>query len=137
MPVDKKNFRSLILVLTCLLSACHPRVQESGDPEPEPLPPLGFYTDRYEADTLQVRSGETFTGLMGRLGMPAQDAYTLGQLCDSTFDVRKLRAGNPIHAYYDITDSTRALRYAVYVQDIVRSTVFRCAVKAQIYKGCL
>lgn len=127
MPVDKKNFRSLILVLTCLLSACHPRVQESGEPEPEPLPPLGFYTDRYEADTLQVRSGETFTGLMGRLGMPAQDAYALGQLCDSTFDVRKLRAGNPIHAYYDVTDSTRALRYAVYVQDIVRSTVFRCA----------
>ncbi len=95
-------------------------------PVPEPPGPLGFYPERYEADTLQVRSGETFTSLMGRLGMDARDAYELGQLCDSTFDVRKIRAGNDIHAYYETTDSARVLRYAVYVQDIVRSTVFRC-----------
>jgi len=124
--MEMKNFRNLIPLLACLLASCHPRVQDAAEPVPEPLPPLGFYTDRFDADTLQVRSGETFTGLMGRLGMPAQDAFALAQCCDSTFDVRRLRAGNTMHAYYETTDSTRTLRYAVYVQDIVRSTVFQC-----------
>lgn len=119
--------RKSFFLLLLLLASCHPRVQQEPEPAAPELPPVGFFTDRYESDTLQVRSGETFTGLMGRLGMSAQDAYTLGQLCDSTFDVRKLRAGNPIHAFYETTDSARVLRYAVYVQDIVRSTVFQCA----------
>lgn len=114
----------------CLLAlvSCHRKPQEAvpAEPEPEAVPPIGFFTDRYAADTLQVRSGETFSGLMSRLGMSAQDAYTLSGLCDTVFDVRKLRAGNTVHAYYT-PDSLRALRYAVYVQDRVRSVVFQCA----------
>ena len=96
-------------------------------PPEEPLPAIGFYADRYAVDTLHVGGGETFTGLMGRLGMDARSAYELGQLCDSTFDVRKLRVGNAVRAYYEVTDSSRVLRYAVYDQDLVRSTVFRCS----------
>lgn len=110
------------------LAACKPGTQEEiqAEAEPEAVPPLGFFTDRYAADTLRVRGGETFSGLMTRLGMSAQDAYALAGLCDSVFDVRKLRAGNTVHAYYS-PDSARSLRYAVYVQDRVRSVVFRCA----------
>lgn len=114
-------------VLLCLVS-CRPgrEAEMPADPGPDPVvPPLGFVTDSYAADTLRVRSGETFSGLMTRLGMNARDAYALAGLCDTVFDVRKLRAGNTVHAYYE-PDSTRTLRYAVYVQDRVRSVVFRC-----------
>jgi murein DD-endopeptidase MepM/ murein hydrolase activator NlpD len=121
-----KNFFLLSLVLFAV-AACHRKPQDGPvAPEPEPLPPVGFYTDRFAADTLTVRSGETFTGLMHRLGMDSQEAYSLSVLCDSVFDVRKLRAGGQIQAYYS-PDSTRALKYVVYVQDKVRSTVFQCA----------
>jgi len=100
--------------------------QESvSEPEPE-IPPLGFFTDRYFADTTAVRSGETFTSVFGRLGMTSQQAYDMSKLCDSVFDVRKLRAGNRIAAYYS-PDSLRQLEYVVYDNDRVRSTIFKCA----------
>ena len=122
----KPSHLFLTVLLLFAAAGCRPKPQEPEvPPEPE-IPPIGFFADRYAADTLQVRNGETFTGLMHRLGMESQEAYTLSVLCDSVFDVRKLRAGNEVQAYYT-PDSTRALQYVVYVQDKVRSTVFRCA----------
>ena len=107
--------------------SCRPKPQDPPVAPPEPeAPPIGFQAGDFAADTLQIRSGETFSGLMHRLGMASQDAYALSVLCDSVFDVRKLRAGAEVQAYY-APDTTRALKYVVYVQDKVRSTVFRCA----------
>ena len=129
----RRLFYGLLALLA--IASCRPAAQEEcpDAPEPEALPPLGFFTDAYLADTLQVRSGETFSGLMTRLGMGAQDAYTLAGLCDTLFDVRKLRAGNTIHAYYR-PDSSRSLQYAVYVQDRVHSVVFRCADSLSLWR---
>ena len=118
-------FFAAALLLT--LAACGPRGKVEAGPLELLSPPMGFYTEAYQVDSSQVRSGETFTGLMVRLGMSSQEAYALAQRCDSTFDVRKLRAGNPIRAYYSVADGTRKLRYAVYDQNRVRSTVFRCS----------
>ena len=124
------KIRHFIWVVPALLicASCHRKapVAEPDVPEPEVVPPLGFFPDRYAADTLQVRSGETFSGLMTRLGLGASDAFSMAQLCDSLFDVRKVRAGAEIQAYYT-PDSLRTLQYVVYVHDRVRSTVFRCA----------
>lgn len=118
----------LLLLLLSFAVSCNPQAeQELPVPAPEVVtPPLGFCTDRYAADTVLVRIGETFSGLMTRLGMSTQDAYAMAGLCDTLFDARKLRAGNTVHAYYT-SDSTRALQYAVYLQDRVRSVVFQCA----------
>lgn len=117
------------------VAGCHRKPQDGpvSPPEPEAPPPLGFYTERYDADTLQVRSGETFSALMHRLGMDTQDAYSLSMLCDSVFDVRKMRAGNEVQAYY-APDSTRSLQYVVYVQDKVSSTIFRCADSLSVWR---
>lgn len=113
--------------LLLALASCHrkPQPEEPAPPVPEPLPPLGFYADRFDADTMVVRSGETFSGLMNRLGLGAHATYDMVQLCDSVFDVRKMRAGNVVQAYYT-PDSTRTLSYVVYVQDRIRSFVFQC-----------
>ena len=121
--------RCLILTATLLLAltACGPRGRVEVGPPELLAPPLGFYPEAYQVDSSQVHAGETFTGLMVRLGMSPQDAFSLAQCCDSSFDVRKLRAGNPVRAYYSIADGARTLRYAVYEQNRVRSTVFRCS----------
>ncbi len=123
-----KNCR-LILTATLLLAlaACGPRGRVEVGPLVLESPPLGFYPEAYQVDSSQVHSGETFTGLMVRLGMSPQDAFELAQCCDSTFDVRKLRAGNLVRAYYSSANGARTLRYAVYDQNRVRSTVFRCS----------
>lgn len=94
--------------------------------EPEPLPPIGFYDTHYQTDTIEVKSGETFSGMLNRLGMGASDAYRMIQLCGDTFDVRKMRAGNQVIAYYSPSDSARTLEYVVYLQNRIRSTVFQC-----------
>lgn len=121
----------LSLLALPLLFSCGSKAesaQEAAETEPV-IPPLGFRTELYEADTLQIRSGETFSTLFNRLGMSAAGAYELSRICnDSIFDVRKMRAGNSIHAYYSPLDSTRGpLAYAVYEQDAVRSIVFSCS----------
>ncbi|MCH5173842.1 MAG: M23 family metallopeptidase [Bacteroidales bacterium] len=86
---------------------------------------LGFRTEDFAADSSKVRDGETFSGLMARLGMKGVDSYVLAQRCDSIFDVRRMRAGNAVEAYYS-KDSARTLEYVVYHNDRIRSTVFRC-----------
>ena len=53
-----------ILLLLLAVASCRPKPPEIVvPPEPE-IPPIGFRTEALAADTLQVRSGETFNGLM-------------------------------------------------------------------------
>ena len=80
-----------------------------------------------------MRNGEAFTTLMVRLGMEPDAALGLASACDTVFDVRKMRAGNTVRAYYSI-DTTAAdsiaaavLEYVVYKKDRTRGTVFRTA----------
>lgn len=96
-------------------------LQEAADS----IPPLGFWTEDFSCTEGTVKSGETFSGIMNRLGMSQTDAYQLALLCDSTFDVRKMRAGNSYQAY---TDSlTGELKYIVYSMDRTRQAIFGCS----------
>lgn len=115
---------SIALALACC--ACgNKNNEEIAAEEVQQEPPLlGFFPEQFKADTSFVKSGDTFSGLMNRLGMSAADAYRLSTLCDTIFDLRKMRAGNRIHSYYT-TDSSRTLKYVVYDHDKVRSTVFQ------------
>ena len=99
--------------------------EESADPRADSIPPFGFWTEDFKRDTGRVAAGETFSGLMNRLGMGADDAYALVQKSDSVFDVRKLRAGNSYVAYTDSV--TGRLEHVVYSMDRIRSVVFDCA----------
>ncbi|MBR1637516.1 MAG: peptidoglycan DD-metalloendopeptidase family protein [Bacteroidales bacterium] len=91
------------------------------------LPPLGFWEDSLDRVEGTVRSGETFSGLMVRLGMDDAAAYALAASLDTVFDVRKMRAGNHWHAYYSLDTISHRLEYVVYENDRVTRTVFRCA----------
>ncbi|MBQ9548840.1 MAG: M23 family metallopeptidase [Bacteroidales bacterium] len=116
----------LCLLVLPLLCACHSRTPRAALEQKDTILPLGFLTDTLQRVQTQVRNGETFTELMTRLGLGAGDAYTLASRCDTLFDVRRLRAGNGVDAYYYGDSLQRRLHYVVYANDRIRSTVFRC-----------
>jgi len=119
-----KKYILTAVSIACLLS-CGGET-ENEEIEIEQIPPIGFFDTQYVSDTLTVKRGETFSGLMNRLGLGAKETYDMVQLCDTVFDVRKFRADNKVIAYYDRTDSTNILSYVVYQQSRIRSTVFQC-----------
>ncbi|MBR5661363.1 MAG: peptidoglycan DD-metalloendopeptidase family protein [Bacteroidales bacterium] len=115
-----------------LYSGCHKKPAEIVDEvSVAPLPPEGFRTNEYDIMEEKVRPGEAFTSLMVRLGMTSDDAMSLAGLCDTVFDVRKMRAGNSVSAYYTVDSTTFypeaevTLKYVVYKRDKTRGTVFK------------
>lgn len=130
--------KSLIIcaALMCLLPSCGERKSAGTDSstQNDSIPALGFWREAYSVDSIKVRDGETFSGLMNRLGMSAADVYTLVQRCDTTFDVRRLRADRRVEAYYSGDSLSRRLEYVVYNNDKVRSTVFRCSDSLAVWR---
>ena len=64
----------LIFSTAALLISC------GGGPKPkqeEPMPAIGFRANLYQHDSTNVKSGETFPGLMMRLGLSRADANLL------------------------------------------------------------
>lgn len=111
-----------------MLPSCHRGTKAEEEEVAEvndTIYPLGFCTDDYDEVAGKVRSGEVFTSLMSRLGLSGIEANLMASVVDSVFDMRKLRAGNEYHAYYDTTGA-HSLRFLVYEQDRVNSTVFKC-----------
>lgn len=88
-----------------------------------------FSPDGYTVKADKVRRGEFFADLLMKLGMDAQGAYNLSASCDTVFDVRTLRVGNPYRAYY----RADTLEYLVYEKDRLRSVVFKCVEPYRIY----
>ena len=114
-----------LLPLVLLVCACAHK-NTANVAEEEKVWPLGFNTDTLFVKESKVASGEVFSKLFIRLGMSGSDAQKLAYTCDSTFDVRKLRAGNKVDAYYCGDTLSPLLRYVVYERDRINSTVFKC-----------
>ena len=123
-----KGFRFFTALLSALLIiiavSCGQGRSVEEEPAPEPIPPIGFRADDFACEESFVHNGETFSGLMNRLGLSMDEAYAMAQLCDSTFDVTKMRAGNAVRTYSDTLSND--LRYIVYDMDRIRQAVFQC-----------
>lgn len=120
---------SAILAIAVLAYACKGREVAPAEQQEEvkAVHIYGFEPSEYVCDSITVKSGETFGGLLTRLGMSGNDAYALTRNCpDSVFNVRKFRAGNALEAFYSPDSSARRLEYLVYHQNLVRTTVFHC-----------
>ncbi|MGN0201451.1 MAG: peptidoglycan DD-metalloendopeptidase family protein [Candidatus Cryptobacteroides sp.] len=135
-----KGKHSLCIVMAALaLSACifsqgcRRGGRETAEPAVEvrdSVPAMGFWPDSLLCEEGRVRPGETFSGLMVRLGMPSADVYALVDSLDSTFDVRKMRADKDIAAYYSLDtlpggEVKKELRYVEYRKNIASSVIFR------------
>ena len=126
----RKAFIPLILILLSCISGCRGKNTRSAEADSDvvndTIYPLGFLTDTLSVTQGKIKSGQTFSGLMGSLGMDAADVYNLTMACDTIFDARKIIAGNSYEAYYTTDSLDRKLRYVVYSEDRIRSAVFRC-----------
>lgn len=116
-----------ILTMAALIAAgCSGKVEE----EVFVPDPIGFERSCYMADTTEVNNGETFITMLPRLGLPADRAYDLQQICDLThsFNTHKITAGSRVTAFYaiDTICGKGPLAYVVYDHDRVHSTVFGC-----------
>ena len=131
--IFKPIFPLFVAVLASVLSSCGGRDgSRSGDADAvaeecvtdtlDTGYALGFDPEGYSVREDVVRRGEFFADLLMKLGMGAQDAYSLSMSCDSVFDVRTLRVGNTYRAYY----TADTLEYLVYDKDRLGSVVFRC-----------
>lgn len=119
-------------LLFILFSCSSPKETQEQEPEVPQLPPIGFYEEEFSKEEGKVKSGENFTGILLKLGITQTQAYDMTQVCDSIFDVRKMRAGKTWKAYYKVDtlenqQVSKQLNYLVYENDIVTSTVFRFA----------
>ncbi|MBQ0024488.1 MAG: peptidoglycan DD-metalloendopeptidase family protein [Bacteroidales bacterium] len=125
----KKTFLFVLCTLTMLSAtfSCDNKT-ETVPVEEEKFLPLGFDEDEYKVVEDKVRNGEALTKMMSRLGMSSLDANRLALCCDSVFEVRTLRAGNPFKAYYSCINDTvpDELQYVVYEQNRIRRTIFKC-----------
>lgn len=117
-----KRITLLLAILSALIVGCC----RNSTTEEEKVWPLGFNTDTLSVRTSKVQSGEVFYKLFTRLGMPGGDVVNLSKACGEQFDVRKLRAGNTVDAYYYGDTLSTNLRYVVYQRDRINSTVFKC-----------
>lgn len=116
-----------ILMFMPLSCGRHRAPEEVEEARNDSIPPLGFWEDSLKMVEGTVGSGETFAGLMTRLGMQSDSAYVLSGKCGGVFDVRRMRAGNRYEAYYQPGTSPEILKYVVYHNDKIRMTVFSCA----------
>jgi murein DD-endopeptidase MepM/ murein hydrolase activator NlpD len=119
-----KKYLAITIFLFAVTSCnwFHRKPTESPETVKDTVYPLGFCTDSFEVVTGSIKSGDTFSAWVSRLGVPRERMLALTQACDTVFDVRKLRAGNTWSAYY--ADSTD-LRYIVYDNSRTRQTVFQ------------
>ena len=122
-----KNIISFLFVIVFFVSCARSSQQELTEPVTEASDTLsnalGFCPDSLEMREGKVKSGQFFSTLLGSLGMTAQQAYNLTQVCDTLFDVRTLRVGNTYKAYFSPENT---LEYLVYDRDRMHQVVFDC-----------
>ena len=119
-------FKRISVLTICILAICACSGKKSKTDTDETVWPLGFRTDTLFVKESKVESGDVFYKLFTRLGMPGGEVQKLAAVCDSSFDIRKLRAGNKVDAYYCGDTLSPVLRYVVYERDRINSTVFKC-----------
>ena len=148
--MQRKNLYILFVFLAFAIalapSGCKSKAQESEtetlEEVKDTLPPMGFWPDSLDLAEDAVRNGETFTGLMNRLGLSMNDAMKMADACDTVFDVRKMRAGNKVQAYYQFdtsgTGSTEgpALKYVVYERNKIDRVIFRTTEPFKVWTWC-
>ena len=104
-----KRILAFAALLSVLLVSCSRK--QNKDIEDNQVWPLGFRTDTLFVKTNKVQSGEVFYKLFTRLGMPGGDVVGLAKACGDEFDVRKLRAGNKVDAWYSKGKSINQYSY--------------------------
>ena len=108
----------LLAALALLFASCTPRQQEPAavPQEKQECLEYGIPVDRLVAETARVERGDFFTRIMEKIGVGASCAYELSAVCDTVFDLSKIKVGNAYVTYYS-NDSIRRPEYWRYDRD--------------------
>ena len=135
------KIRNAIFIIATVIAVALPSCRRgAGSPDgqeitkKDSIPPLGFFTDTLYRSGYRIGYGENLALVLEKLGASKADAFTLTNICDSVFKVnRDFRAFDTLEVWY--ADSLRSvLRYVVYPQSFVRSTVFKCYDSLAVWK---
>ncbi|MDR0908118.1 MAG: hypothetical protein LBM63_05900, partial [Rikenellaceae bacterium] len=109
---------ALAVTLT-LQTGCKNKVgKDNGEQETEVAPEptkFGIPHKQYELVEAEVGKNETMGEILGNFGLGAGAVYRIEQASRDTFDLRKMRAGNPYTAFLQAdTTGVNKLRHFVY-----------------------
>lgn len=97
------------------------RTMTAPEPELEQPPAVevrfGLSLDTLRIQDTTVPAGATFGALLAAHDIDAPLTHRLVEACAGVFDVRKLRAGQPLHLAFDSTDR---LRHVIYEPDALQ-----------------
>ena len=96
-PAFTITITSFLLIAT---SCKNEKAKESEQlaESPKEVNLYGFNPDTLNVSETKIKNGETFIGLMNRLGLGTADASTLVRRSGEIFNVRSMRAGADISA---------------------------------------
>ena len=124
-------FIGLLALLSLAASCGRGKAPSPAEVQEQEIPRLGFFADSLLVEEWTIQPGESFSGLFTRMGMSSDGSYRLAEACDSVFDVRKIRAGSTVEAYFDSLG--HELKYVVYNNDRIHQTVFQCFDSLQVW----
>lgn len=110
--------------------------QTNVQEQEEPQYMYGIKVNIFDVIEDKLMRNKHITQLLVEAGISKSKAFELSQSCDSIFDVRKFRAGNPITMLYENKDSIQSLQYFIYEISTTDYLVFdlRDSTQMRIYK---
>ncbi len=87
--------------------------------ESEPLYNIFGIDESLNAKTHVIQRNENLSSILRRNGLSSHLVHDLGNASSDVFDVRRIRAGRPLHLYFktDMTDEDRQIAYIVYEEN--------------------
>ncbi len=135
--------RFLFLLILILITACNHqnnRKENTGEQANDSLnkPKTKIYSyrrDRFIVTQDTVASDDTFGKILTRFNLPYSDLYRLTEVVKDTFDVKKIKVGNPyvILQQKDSLDSLPRPKVFIYQQDLIHYTVIDFQDSIKVY----
>ena len=146
--MNRKRTITLIIILSLLLAATlvfividhqknHRQIadMETPDQDPEWIPVVryGIVVDTLEMHEYIVKSGETLSVILERIGIGSNIANQIYNNCKDVMDTRKIRAGQP-YIVLKMADTLAAPLYLVYENSKIQYTVFELFEPYKVYQ---
>ena len=136
--------RTLLLLFTVsfLISSCESTSEETVTPEIELIshepveikPEINEFgvDDRLDAATHTIKRNESFSTILRRNGLSPRQVHDLNIASEDVFNLRRIRAGRPLHIYTHTAETGEEGKVAYLVYEESRSDFIRYAISDSI-----
>lgn len=130
-------------------SACHISPDDNSTSESVPtetisdavekVPELDVFgiNEEMESTTHRIRRNESLSSILRNNGFTSRDVHEMGQAASDIFDVRRIRAGRPLHIYHqsDGSGESQKPRYIVYEENNAEFVRFAISDTIRVERG--